>query len=66
MSDDYILVIQIDGHPFEYFCKDCKAFRLSLNPKRSKCGNCQSDNIIKGAVEGLDRDKLFRDYGRTK
>lgn len=46
--------------PFEYFCKNCHQLRLSwINC--STCGNCGSDQIIKGELETLDKEKLINE-----
>lgn len=47
--------------PFEYFCEWCHQLRLCLDPKfEGKCGNCGSDQIVKGVVGSLDKDYLIR------
>ena len=46
---------------FEYFCKNCLQLRLSL-VMCDTCGNCGSDQIIKGDLETLDKKKLINEY----
>ena len=46
--------------PFEYFCKNCHQLRLSWI-MCDTCGNCSSDQIIKGDLETLDKEKLINE-----
>jgi len=47
---------------FEYFCKDCLQLRLCCDDtERSHCGACGSGNIVKGAVETLDKEALTKE-----
>jgi len=51
--------------PFEYFCKDCHQLRLCLIDDSEVCGNCGSMKLIVAEVEALDKDELFKEYGRA-
>ena len=43
--------------PYEYFCRSCQQLRLSwIN--YDTCGNCGSEDIVKGELETLDKEKL--------
>jgi len=44
--------------PTEYFCYDCKQFRLSYRKDKTKCGNCGSSNIKTGKMGELNKEAL--------
>lgn len=58
-----VAIILVDGDftiPYEYFCKACLQVRISCVVS-SKCANCGSVDIIKGACGTLDVDELTKD-----
>lgn len=53
----------IDGKPdCEYFCTKCLQLRLSFLIETNRCGNCNSDKIIKDQPGELDKDQLKKQY----
>ena len=50
------------GEETEYFCTICLQLRLSLISDKSHCGNCDSTEIITGAINTLDRQALIEQY----
>lgn len=45
----------------EYFCKDCGQLRLSFLNETTQCGNCKSNDIIKGDIGELNKVVLTKE-----
>jgi len=59
----FVIVHGAKAEPYEYFCKVCWHLCLSF-VMSDKCANCGSTDIIKGKVGSLDKDKLYKLYGK--
>ncbi len=52
----------VHGSPScEYFCKDCLQLRLSFLDDTIECGNCGSENIVKGNLLELNKEDLIKE-----
>ncbi len=56
---EIIIINKKNIKPTEYFCIHCGQLRLNM-AQRTTCGNCESDNLIHGAINELDKDSLLK------
>jgi hypothetical protein len=63
MTDGFILFLPAEDAT-EYFCNNCRKFRLCFDPLVSVCGSCGSDNIKSGKVMSLNKAKLVEAWER--
>ena len=58
MDINKIFIIVTGQEDFEYYCMECKQLRLCCSHPFKGCGNCNSQNVITGAIGSLDKKEL--------
>lgn len=57
-----MIYVVADGEDFEYFCKGCRQLRLCMKHPFEGCGNCGSEDVVKGEVGTLDKEALIVEH----
>ena len=58
MCDGYGMEVFVLPVPFEYWCAACGQLRLCFDPKRTHCGSCGAEIIVRAEPGELNADQL--------